>query len=247
MDIVIRLIHGEALREMDKLISSGVKVDLIFTDLPYGTTNCKWDTIIDLTDLWTRFNAIKRSKHTPIVLFAQTPFDKVLGASNIKNLRYEWIWEKSNATGHLNSKKMPLKAHENLLVFYEKLPYYNPQKTTGHKRKISSVLHRKNCIESDIYNKGQRLVNYDSTDRYPRSVLRFPSDKQKSKLHPTQKPVALNKYMIETYTKIGDTVLDCCMGSASSGEASFVLGRNYIGIDNDIDIFNKAVNRINKA
>ena len=121
--------QGDAIEVMKQLIEEGVKVDLILTDPPYGTTNCKWDSIIDLHSMWDCISKIKKSNKVATLLFAQTPFDKVLGTSNIKELKYEWIWEKTQATGHLNSKKMPMKAHENILVFYEKLPKYFPQKT----------------------------------------------------------------------------------------------------------------------
>jgi len=227
-----KLIHGDCLEVMDQLIEQGIRVDAIITDVPYGTTKCKWDQVIPLDEMWDRINRIKKSKNTPILLFAQTPFDKVLGASNISQLKYEWIWEKTSATGHLNAKKMPMKAHENILVFYEKPPVYNPQKTTGHARKVSKAEHKKSDVESDVYNKGQRKTTYDSTERYPRSVLLFPSDKQTSNLHPTQKPLALCEYFIDTYTDEGGIVLDFTTGSGSIVVAAAKRGRGYIGIDN---------------
>jgi len=158
-------------------------VPMIFTDLPFGTTQCSWDSVIDLPRLWAHYERIIKDNGV-IVLFAQTPFDKVLGASNLKMLRYEWIWEKTAATGHLNAKKMPMKAHENILVFYKNLPTYNPQMTHDHVRKVSTAVHKRNSNNSEIYGRQTKLSGYDSTDRYPRSVLKFPSDKQKLKLHP---------------------------------------------------------------
>lgn len=129
-----KIYNEDCLESMKKIDDKSI--DFIFTDLPYGTTHCKWDSIIDLDLLWEQYKRIIKDNGC-IALFAQTPFDKVLGASNLNMLRYEWIWEKTQATGHLNAKKMPMKAHENILIFYKKLPIYNPQKTTGHKDELT--------------------------------------------------------------------------------------------------------------
>ena len=213
-------------------------VDLVLADLPYGTTQCAWDTEMPLKQLWHHYNRICSG---PVILFAQAPFDKILGASNIKALKYEWIWEKTNATGHLNAKKAPMKAHENVLVFYTRQPTYNPIKTSGHVRKTA----KKRGDGSPVYGK-QNLdgLSYDSTERYPRSVIEFASDKQKSNLHPTQKPVALCEYLIRTYSNPGDTVLDNCMGSGTTGVAALSLGRKFIGIERDPEYFATAKTRI---
>ena len=136
--------------------------------------------------------------------------------SNEKLHRYNLIWEKTSPTGHLNAKRMPLRSHEDLLVFYRKLPIYNPQKTTGHERKVSTAKHKRNSKKTTNYGE-HKLTTYDSTERYPKSVLTFATDKQKSALHPTQKPVALLEYLIKTYTNEGDLVLDNCAGSGSVG------------------------------
>ena len=127
--INVELKQGDCLELMKDIPDKSV--DMIFTDLPYGTTHCKWDSIIPLDELWTHYKRIIKDNGA-ILLFAQTPFGKVLGSSNLQMLKYEWIWEKTQATGHLNAKKMPMKAHENILVFYKKLPTYNPQMTEGH-------------------------------------------------------------------------------------------------------------------
>ena len=204
---------------------------MLFTDLPYGTTNCKWDCPIDLSLFWPQINALVK-KGACKAMFAQTPFDKILGCSNIKELRYEWIWEKTQATGHYNAKKMPMKAHENILIFYDHLPTYNPQKTQGHKPTNSFTKYLDTQNKSDLYNRALREVSGGgNTDRYPRDVILCPSDKQKVHLHRTQKPGWLCEQMILTYTNPGDTVLDPCMGSASIGVACQNTGRNYIGID----------------
>lgn len=157
-------------------------------------------------------------------------------------LRYEWIWEKAEATGHLNAKKMPMKAHENCLVFYKSLPVYNPQKTTGHVRKVSKS--ERYRLESDCYGNEKGTVYYDSTDRYPRSVLKFSKDTQKSKLHNCQKPVALMEYFIKTYTNEGDLVLDNCAGSGSTIIAAINMNRHYIGIEKDQKYFDTMNKRI---
>lgn len=216
-------------------------VDLVLCDLPYGTTRNKWDSVLPLEQLWLHYKRICKGA---IVLTAQTPFDKVLGMSNLDMLRYEWIWEKTNATGHLNANKAPLKAHENVLVFYDGLPTYNPIKTTGHPRKTAT---KRKDITSNYGLQSFDEVVYDSTERYPRSVLVFPSDKQKEKLHPTQKPVALMEYFIKTYTNEGDTVLDNCMGSGTTGVACVNTNRNFIGIELSDHYFKIAEHRIAEA
>lgn len=202
-------------------------VDMVLADLPYGTTQCAWDSHLPLAQLWIEYRRVCTG---PVVLFAQTPFDKALGASNLRDLRYEWIWEKSHPTGHLNAKKAPMKAHENILVFYRGQPTYNPIKTTGHIRKTAT----KRRDQTPLYGAQDFApIPYDSTERYPRSVLQFPSDKQRSKLHPTQKPVALCEYLIRTYTDPGAVVLDNCMGSGTTGIACLNTGRQFIGIESD--------------
>lgn len=233
----MNLYIGDCLDIMKNIPANSV--DMVLCDLPYGTTNCKWDTPLPLSRLWQQYFRICKGA---IVLFAQTPFDKMLGASNIQNLRYEWIWEKSHPTGHLNARKMPMKAHENILIFYEKLPTYNPIKTAGHIRK-SAVKRQDN---TPVYGKQQfSTLAYDSTERYPRSVLKFASDKQKENLHPTQKPVALCEYLIKTYSNEGDVILDNCMGSGTVGVACRNTNRDFIGIEIDKNYFKIASQRIN--
>lgn len=234
-----RLMQGDCLELMKSIPDASV--DMILCDLPYGTTACKWDSVIPFDALWEQYERICIG---PIVLTAQTPFDKVLGASNIKLLKYEWVWEKTHPTGYLNAKRAPMKAHENVLVFYKRQPIYNPIKTIGHKRKTATKRHD----FAETYGKQTfDELPYDSTERYPRSVLVFPSDKQTSKLHPTQKPVALMEYLIRTYTNEGMTVLDNCMGSGTTGVACANTGRNFIGIEMDEKYFQIAKDRIQKA
>jgi DNA modification methylase len=230
-----QLIHGDCLEVLKDIPANSV--DMILCDLPYGTTRNKWDAVIPLEPLWEQYNRVAKL-NAAIVLTAQTPFDKVLGVSNLENLRYEWVWEKGNASGHLNAKKAPMKAHENALVFYRAQPTYNPQMTEGHERKTS-----KRIGFSTNYG-DQKMTSYDSTKRYPRSVQFFSSDKQKSPLHPTQKPVALMEYFIKTYTNEGDTVLDNCMGSGTTGVACVGTARKFIGIEKDAAYYEVAKERI---
>ena len=219
-------------------------VDMILCDLPYGTTRNKWDSIIPLEPLWDQYERVIKDNGA-IVLTAQTPFDKVLGVSNLKLLRYEWIWEKTTSTGFLNAKKMPMKAHENILVFYKKLPTYNPQKTTGHPRKVSTAEHKVGSKATSNYGE-HGLTGYDSTERYPRSVQLFSTDKQKIAIHPTQKPVALFTYLIKTYTNEGETVLDTCMGGGTTAVSCIDTDRKYIGFEIGEKEFTDANERIAK-
>lgn len=241
----VKLYQGDCLEVMKEIHDKSI--DMILCDLPYGTTKCKWDTPIDLSVMWEQYNRIIKNQ-TPILLFAQTPFDKVLGSSNLSMLRYEWIWEKTQATGHLNAKKMPMKAHENILVFYKKLPLYNPQKTTGHDPIHSYTKYIETQNNTELYGyMGREISGGGETDRYPRSIITFSSDKQTCHLHPTQKPVALLEYFIKTYTNEGMTVLDNCMGSGSTGVACVNTNRNFIGIELDERYFEIAQKRIEET
>lgn len=235
-----KLIQGDCLQELENITDASV--DLIFTDLPYGTTRNTWDCEVDLEVLWQQYKRIIK-EHGCIALWAQSPFDKVLACSNLGMYRYEWIIEKTRATGQLNSRKMPMKAHENILIFYKKLPKYNPQKTQGHKPVHTYTKH---TDDGGCYGKTQTgRTGGGSTERYPRDVLKFSWDTQKSKLHQTQKPLEACKYIISTYTDEGDLVLDSCMGSNTTGVACMELQRNYIGIEKDPNIFQIAERRAN--
>ena len=243
-----KIIQGDCLEKM-KLIPDG-SIDMILADLPYGTTNCSWDSFINLDKLWIEYERIIKDSGA-IVMTAQTPFDKVLACSNLKLLRYEWIWEKTQATGHLNAKKMPMKAHENILVFYKKLPTYNPQMTHGHIRKVSSAKNRGACIErrnntDNIYSNeyADRVKDYDSTSRYPRSVITFATDKQTSNLHKTQKPVSLFEYLIKTYSNEGDIILDNVAGSGTTGEVCIKNNRDFILIEKELKYYEVIKKRI---
>lgn len=229
------LMKGDCLELMREL--PGASVDLILCDLPYGTTRNKWDSVIDLPALWAEYKRICRGA---IVLTAQAPFDKVLGASNVGMLRYEWIWQKTKATGHLNAKVQPMKNHENVLVFYKSLPVYNPQ---GLVRKATPTI-RKGGNNGTNYGKSDKDA-IQEFENYPRSILSIPSEGKT--VHPTQKPVALMEYMIRTYTHEGMTVLDNTMGSGTTGVACANTGRKFIGIEMDEKYFEIAKDRIDKA
>ena len=231
---------GDCLELMPKHVEDK-SIDMIFCDLPYGTTQNKWDSVIDLPKLWTEYKRVIKDNGA-IVLFAQTPFDKVLGASNLKMLKYEWIWEKDRASGHLNAKKMPMKAHENILVFYKKLPTYNPQKTTGHKPSNTSG---KRLKETTNYGKFENLITGGQTDRYPRSVYKCNVvNSQHGILHPTQKPLSLIENMIKTYTNEGDLILDNTCGSGTTGRGAKNLNRDYIMMEMDETYYEIANKRL---
>lgn len=226
---------GECLELMNRIESKSI--DLILCDLPYGTTQNKWDAIIPFPALWQQYERIIKDNGA-IVLTAQTPFDKVLGCSNLPLLRYEWIWHKDNATGFMNSKKMPLKATENVLVFYKSLPVYNPQMRTGFKPYATKGSYSKSVNYGKIG--GKDWQSQSDGERYPINYLYFPID-QTIRLHPTQKPVALFEYFIKTYTNEGATVLDNCAGSGTTGAACINTNRNYILIEKEekyIDVIN---------
>lgn len=222
-------------------------IDMILCDLPYGTTKNKWDSAVDLKELWPQYKRVIK-RNGCIALFAQTPFDKALGASNLEMLKYEWIWQKPMATGFLNSKFCPMKCHENILIFskaaacFVKDPKnamkYNPQMTLGKPYKV-----KQNSKSSNYDTKWMKeCVTENSGTRMPRDVQTFMHDREK--YHPTQKPVPLLEYLIRTYTDEGDTVLDNCMGAGSTGVACKNTRRNFIGIELDRKYYDIARTRL---
>lgn len=240
--------QGDCL-ELMKDIPDG-SVDMVLCDLPYGTTRNRWDTVIPLDRLWEQYKRIIKDNGA-ICLFAQTPFDKILGVSNLKMLKYEWIWEKPMATGRLNCNFAPMKAHENILVFSKgagcyvkdktKAMIYNPQMTEG--KPYTSISGIASTNYDTKWSREQLTINTGT--RYPRDIQKFAHDKDK--LHPTQKPVKLLEYLIKTYTNKGDVVLDNCMGSGSTGVACVNTNRHFIGIELDEGYFNIAKKRIEEA
>ena len=234
---MIKLYQGDCLEIMPTLPASSV--DLVLCDLPYGTTACKWDSIIPLDAMWKEYSRVCKG---PIVLTASQPFTSTLVMSNKKQFRHEWIWHKSRITNPFDAKRAPMKCHESVVVFCGKI--YNPilRKGDPYRGFVSST--------SKI-GSAYRLANSQHKDNpegllLPRSVIEI-SDGQKNKQHPTQKPVALMEYLIKTYTNPGDTVLDNCMGSGTTGVACVNTGRNFIGIEKDSAYFSIAEKRINDA
>jgi site-specific DNA-methyltransferase (adenine-specific) len=211
-------------------------IDAIISDLPYGTTQNKWDSVIPLDELWICYERIIKDNGA-IVLTAQTPFDKILGVSNLKILKYEWIWIKQQGTGFLNSKKMPLKATENILVFYKNPPTYNPQMRTGFKPYVC-----KSGKGSSNYGEQIQVVTESDGSRFPLNWIEFSYDKDK--VHPTQKPVALFEYLIKTYTSVGDTILDICSVSGTTAIAAINTNRKFLCIEQDITYYNKSLERL---
>jgi DNA modification methylase len=235
----VSLYQGDCLEIMPTLRASSV--DMVLCDLPYGTTRNKWDSVLPLPALWGAYARLAK-KAAALLFTAQTPFDKVLGASNLSALRYEWVWQKNVATGFLNAKKMPLKCHENVLVFYAELPTYNPQFTPG-----KSYVQKRSGRDDTGENYGtikERTDTVSDGKRYPKTVIAF---NREIGLYPTQKPVALMEYLIRTYTNPGDTVLDNCMGSGTTGVACVNTGRSFIGIEKDPGYFTAASARIAAA
>jgi len=239
----VTLMNGDCLELMNDIADASV--DLLLVDLPYGTTQCKWDQIIPLDELWPIYNRIVK-KNGAMIFTSTQPFTSVLIGSNIKNFKYTWVWEKSKATGYLNAKKMPMRAHEDICIFYRKPPVYNPQMTQGDPYNKGKA-HR----PTDVYGKQvSTLVKNDTGLRYPRTVQYFKTAESESKqklFHPTQKPVALMEYLIKTYSNEGEVVLDNTMGSGTTGIAAINTNRKFIGIEKDPEYFQLAENRIQET
>lgn len=228
------LYQEDALSFLQIMIDKGIKPACIITDPPFNTTQCSWDTLIPFDKMWELLNQFD----CPIILFGNEPFSSALRLSNLKNYKYDWVYQKTTPTGHLNAKKQPLRVVENVMVFYKKQGIYNPQKTDGHQRKIASASSRSKSIvralETDkVYNNEipDKVCDYDSTERYPINVQIFSTDKQKSSIHPTQKPVGLMEYLVKTYSNEGDYVIDFTCGSGSTGVACMKSNRKFIGND----------------
>ena len=241
----IQIFNGDCLEVMDNLIQQGIKIDAIITDIPYGTTRCKWDSVIPFEEMWKRIKEIRKPT-TPIVLFGSEPFSSSLRLSNIKEYKYDWKWEKTQATGFFNAKKQPMRCIEDICVFYQKQCLYNPQKTEGHKPVNSYTKYLSTVNKTEVYGKcTKELSGGGNTDRFPRQLLTYSSDKQTCYLHPTQKPLELMEYLVKTYSNENDLVLDFTMGSGTTGVACKKLNRNFIGIELDEKYFNIAKERIN--
>ena len=233
---MVELHHGDCLKILPTL--SDNSVDMLLVDLPYGTTACKWDSVIPLDQVSKQYNTICK-KNAAMVFTAAQPFTTILASSNIENFKYEWIWEKPQGTNPMNAKVMPLKSHENILVFYRKKPTYNPQMWystpySGFSSNVSKI--------GEVYG-SQQSKHRDNPEgsRYPKTILKY---KQEKGLHPTQKPVGLMEYLIKTYTNEDEIVLDNTMGSGTTGVACMNTNRKFIGIESDKKYFDIAKQRI---
>ena len=239
----IELYNGDCLEVMKNIPDKSV--DMILCDLPYGTTACKWDSIIPFDPLWEQYNRIIKDNGA-IVLFGSEPFTSFLICSNPTLFKYDIVWNKVNCSSGILAKKRPLKSHENILIFYKKQPTYNPQMEKGTKWHRCGKKERKIAA---IYGKEGKLTERrggsDETDlKYPKSILTVSNADNTKRVHPTQKPVALLEWLVKTYTNDGETVLDNCMGSGSTGVACVNTNRNFIGIELDENYFKIAKERL---
>ena len=237
---MVELIHGDCLEKM-KDIPDG-SVDMVLTDPPYGTTACKWDTVIPFEPMWEQLKRVTK-KNGAIVLFGSQPFTSDLVMSNVKMFKYEWVWEKTIPSGMFSAKYQPMKKHENILVFGNKKVKFNPIK---EKRSENTHATGKGGLykSTSEHTKEFESIRKETkgTERNPTTVLSFPNVSRHQSLHPTQKPVALFEYLIKTYTNEGDLVLDNCAGSGTTGVACININRNYILIEKEpkyIEVINK--------
>ena len=230
--------HGDCIEGMKILPDNSV--DMVLTDPPYGTTQNKWDSVVDMDAFWKEIKRVTK-KNSAILIFTQMPFTATVVMSNSKMFRYEWIAEKNNPTGFLNAKRMPLKCHENVLVFYEKLPTYNPQMMQGNPHsRGGKVRQSKNY---GYFADTKRII---SNTYFPRDVLKVNWHDSTRGLHPTQKPVSLCEYFIKTYSNKGDIILDPFIGSGTTAVAAINTERKYIGFEQDDKYFEVAKNRLEK-
>lgn len=234
---------GNCLEQMNNIADGSV--DMVLCDLPYGTTQNKWDSVIDLNSLWKQYNMVCK-QNAAIILFCQGIFTAKLILSNERFFKYKIIWEKSKATNFLNAKKQPLRKHEEIAVFYKAQPTYNPQFSDGEPYSKGV---RKDQQTGSYGNFSPVVVKSDSGKRYPTDIVYYKtaeSEYEKTVWHPTQKPVDLGRYLIRTYSNRGDTVLDNAFGSGSFLVSAFLEGRNYIGIEKDKKFFDIAQDRIHR-
>ena len=267
-----KLYNGDCLEVMDKLIEEGVKVDAVICDLPYGTTACSWDNVIPFEPMWDRLHKLVKDKNTPIVLFGSQPFTSTLISSNLKEFKYEWIWEKQYATNFMAAKKMPLKYHENIVVFAKGTAKYYPQEykvieideimnyskkemqefltkrmfdryaKVDRRKTVNNIEDRNECH----YGKVKHTRKVDNGYRNPKSVIKINGSKNNN-VHPTQKSLELMQYLVKTYSKENELILDFTCGSGSTGVACINTNRRFIGIELDKNYYEIAKNRIKEA
>lgn len=240
---MIELYNDDCIKIMQELVEKGIKVDAVITDIPYGTTACQWDIIIPFEEMWDSIKAIRKPT-TPILLFGNEPFSSYLRISNINEYRYDIYWEKERPTNIFQVKRRPGKVIETISVFFKKQGTYNPQMVKYEGRKITNKI-KNGKLGTLIDNSNKVPYEYNDTGfRYPTQIVKITRDILRSNLHPTQKPLKLMEYLINTYTNEGDTVLDFTMGSGTTGVACKNLNRNFIGIEKDKEYFKIAKQRI---
>lgn len=232
---------GDCLELMPKHVEDK-SIDMIFCDLPYGTTNCKWDSVIDLPKLWSEYKRVIKDNGA-IVLFASQPFTSILVSSNLKMFKYSFTWDKITKTNHLNAKKQPLRQVEDICVFYKKQPTYNPQGLIECEVSNFRPNHFKYKKGDKVYGEQKEHSNKSSYTNYPSNLLQYSNGNHNS-LHPTQKPLSLIEYMIKTYTDEGDLILDNTCGSGTTGLGAKNLNRNYIMMEQDTKYYEIACNRV---
>jgi len=236
-----KLIHGDCLERMKEIPNASA--DLVLCDPPYGTTSNKWDSVIDFTLMWAQLKRIIKNKNSPIVLFGCEPFSSALRMSNIKEFKYDWVWDKAKPGNPLIAKFRPLRVTEIISVFCKGKHNYYPQMVKRDKIKYSG-----NCkTKTDNFCVKKESENRAYTHYYPKDILKFSNASQENKFHPTQKPISLLEYLVKTYTLEGETVLDFTMGSGSTGVACVNTNRDFIGIERDLGYFKIAEERINSA
>ena len=241
--MTIDLRYGDTIEQMELIHDKSI--DFICCDLPYGTTKNKWDSTIHFKQLWEQYERIIKDNGA-IILFAQTPFDKILGASRIDLLKYEYIWNKKRPTGYMNANYAPMKQHENILVFSKASACFVKDKSKAMAFYPQDLIEVNRSIKRTAQNGNYDSLHYklESNQKYtgyPTSILEFAPE---TGLHPTQKPILLMEFLIKTYSKENETVLDNTMGSCSSGIACINTNRNFIGIDNNMDYFNISLKRV---
>ena len=234
--------QGDCLELMKKIPDGSV--DMVLTDPPYGTTACKWDSVIPFEPMWEQLKRVIK-KNGAIVLFGSQPFTSRLVCSNLDMFKYEWVWEKNKATGHLDAKRKPMKSHENVCVFYDSQPTYNPQDLIKKEKPTISKGNRGkkgNGSSGDVYGFAGKDAIQTHTN-YPRTVKKIGVD-IKAEFHPTQKPVALMEYLIKTYTNEGEIVLDFTIGSGTTAVAAINTNRQFIGIEKEAEYVEIARKRV---
>ena len=221
-------------------------IDLILCDLPYGTTQCKWDSIIPLDQLWEQYHRVAKD-NSAFVLTANEPFTSILITSNLKNYKTKWVWDKVKSNGFLNAKRQPMRRYEEIVVFYRKQCVYNPQMTKGERVRRKQAYNTNSGTGEMCYGKFQNTVSYND-DKYPTNIIQISNASQKNKLHPTEKPVALFEYLIRTYSDPGAVILDNCIGSGTTAIATLNVGedRKFIGFEIDQAYFSIASDRVSK-